>query len=301
LNRIAGPFLECYRRMTEPAQPRKLVDVFHLLRLLLWGLLLFYLVAGAIVSFNQRWFIYVPPVYSARQMDELAQAANLQRWTNAAGLPIGMKRPSPRQPAQGSVLILYGNGSCTVNCARYADDLQALAPLDVFILEYPGYADRPGSPSQITLTLAADNALQMLPTNRPIYLIGESLGSGVAAHLAGAYPQRISGVVLLSPFNRLTDVAQYHMPIFPVHMILLDRFPAEDDLRRYHGPLGVMVDGKDQVVPEKFGRELYRSYAGPKQLWEFPDGGHITIGEPPAKFWGQVLQFWQTNTSVASK
>jgi hypothetical protein len=265
--------------MSEQTKPAKPVALPRLVRLFLWGLVLFYLTAGAVVSLNQRWFIYVPPIYTARHMDELAAAADLERWTNAVGESIGMKRLSPRQPAQGNVLILYGNGNCTVNCAHYVNEIQAVAPLNVFILEYPGYADRPGSPNQVSLTVAADAALEMLPTNQPVYLVGESLGSGVAAHLAGAYPGRI---------------AQYHMPVFPVHMILVDRFPSEDDLRRYHGPVGVMVDGRDRVVPEKFGLELYHSYAGPKRLWQFSDGGHITITEPPEKFWGEVIQFWQT-------
>ena len=283
---------------TERAKP---VVFTRLLRLLLWSVILCYLTAGAVVTFNQRWFIYVPPVYTARHMDELAQSANLERWTNSAGEPIGMKRLSPRQPAQGSVLILYGNGSCTVNCAHYADDIQSVALLDVFILEYPGYGDRAGSPNQNSLSVAADMGLEMLPTNRPVYLVGESLGSGVAAHLAGEHPGRIAGVMLLSPFNRLTDVAQYHMPVFPVHLILMDRFPAEDDLRRYHGPVGVMVDGRDKVVPEKYGRSLYDGYAGPKRLWEFPDGNHIAIMETPMKFWREVLDFWQANKVSVSK
>ena len=285
--------------MSEPTERRKLVRPARLLRLLFWSLLLFYLVSGAVVSWEQRWFIYVPPTYTSRHMDRLARAANLERWKDAGGEPTGMKRLSPRQPAEGSVLVLYGNGSCAVNCARYADDIQSVAALDVFILEYPGYGDRNGTPSQSSLTQAAEVGLQLLPTNRPVYLVGESLGSGVAAHLAGTRPDKIAGVILLSPFNRLTDVAQYHMPVFPVHLILMDRFPSEDDLRRYHGPVGVMVDGRDQVVPEKFGLRLYNDYAGPKRLWEFPQGGHIEIREPPAKFWKEVVEFWQTNRPTA--
>lgn len=284
------------REHDERARP---VRLSRLLRLLFWVFLLCYLTAGAVVTLNQRWFIYVPPVYTARHMDELAQAADLERWTNSAGESIGMKRLSPRQPAQGSVLILYGNGSCAVNCAHYVNDIQSVVPLDAFILEYPGYADRGGSPNQTSLTLAADNALAMLPTNGPIYLLGESLGSGVAAHLAGAFPDKIAGVILLSPFNRLTDVAQYHMPVFPVHLILFDRFPSEDDLRHYRGPVGVTVDGRDHVVPEEFGLQLYNNYAGPKRLWQFPDSGHITIAEPPEKFWSEVLSFWRTNKDMA--
>ena len=81
---------------------------------------------------------------------------------------------------------------------------------------------------------------------------------------------------------------------------MVDRYPSQDYLRRYHGPVGIMVDGRDTVVPEKFGRRLYDGYPGPKRLWRFPEGNHISIPEPPAKFWGEVLNFWQTNPPVVT-
>ena len=43
--------------MSEPTERRKLVRPARLLLLLFWALLGFYLVAGAVVSLNQRWFI----------------------------------------------------------------------------------------------------------------------------------------------------------------------------------------------------------------------------------------------------
>jgi uncharacterized protein len=143
---------------------------------------------------------------------------------------------------------------------------------------------------------AADDAFHMLPTNQPIYLVGESLGSGVASYLAGTYSNKISGVVLISPFTSLTDVAQSHFPLLPVRLLLIDRFPSEKYLNNYHGKLGITVDGKDTVVPKKFGLRLYNGYAGPKKLWEFPDGGHCQIMESPAEFWKAVVEFWQSNS-----
>ena len=287
--------IEAKRRagLADPAP--KSVNFSRLLRLLLLGCLALYLAICAFMAIEQRKFIYFPLRLTRESVDQQARAAGLERWKNSSGEFVGLKHPSPKQPAAGSVLIVYGNGSHAAGCANYADDLQKIAAFDIFILEYPGYADRPGSPSQRSLFQAADEAFQLLATNEPIFLFGESLGSGVAAHLAGEYSNRVAGVILLSPFNRLTDVAQQHMPLLPVRLLLVDRFPSADYLRNYHGPVGVSVDGRDTVVPEQFGLRLYDSYAGPKKLWKFPQGQHIEIAEPPEKFWKEVVEFWQSN------
>jgi hypothetical protein len=254
------------------------------LRTLLLFTLLYTLACVACATFQRR-FIYFPPIFTSEQVARMAQSAGLERWKGPSGQSVGLKRLSPKQPADGQVLIVYGNGSCATACAHYADVIQTVAALDVFIVEYPGYADRRGSPSQNSLFRAADEAFQLLPTNRPTYLLGESLGTGVASYLAGAYPNRTSGVVLLAPYNRLTDVAQAHMPVLPVRLLLADRFPSELYLRNYHGPVVVLVSGQDQVVPEIFGRHLYDNYNGPKRLLQFPQGNHGTVMEQPPEIW----------------
>jgi uncharacterized protein len=276
------------------------VSLRRLGKLLLLSGLALYLIVCVLMAVYQRSFIYYPSVFTAAQVDQMAQSAKLERWTNSVGQSIGFKRFSSKQPADGVVLVTYGNGSTAIGSADYADLIQNIVAFDVFILEYPGYEDRPGSPSQTSLFNAASEAFRMLSTNKPIYLVGESLGTGVASYLAGTYPDRIAGLVLLSPFNRLTSVAQNHYPILPVWLLLMDRFPSEDYLCNYHGPVGVVVDGCDNVVPEKFGLRLYNGYAGPKQLWEFPRGGHTAIAEPPEKFWKEVVNFWQTNQTHSS-
>jgi uncharacterized protein len=263
-------------------------------RLLRAAFVLYLLICTACASFQRR-LIYFPPVFNPEQVDQLAQLARLERWQNLSGQAIGMKRLSAKQPLTGRVLVVYGNGSCATGCAHYADVIQDVAALDVFILEYPGYADRPGAPSQKSLFRAADEAFQLLATNGPVYLVGESLGTGVAAYLAGAHPDQVAGVVLLGAYSRLTDVAQAHLPLLPVRLLLVDRFPAEVYLRRYHGPVAVLVAGQDTVVPEKFGRRLYDGYAGPKRLWEFPLGDHGTVMFQPPKIWEQIIAFWQAN------
>jgi hypothetical protein len=252
-----------------------------------------YLAACVGCASLQRRLIFYPPVFTPQQVNSFARAASLERWLNPAGEPVGMKRLSPVQPPEGRVLIVYGNGSCATACARYADAIQKAAPLDVFILEYPGYADRTGAPSQDSLFRAADEGLRLLGTNAPVYLAGESLGTGVAAYLAGTYPDKVAGVVLFAPYNRLADVGQYHLPILPVHWLLVDRFPSEDYLRQYHGPVFVYVGDKDKVVPEKFGRRLYDGYAGPKQIREIQGADHWTVTLRTEEDWKEILAFWR--------
>lgn len=199
------------------------------------------------------------------------------------------------QPSQGQVLITHGNACCAFECGHFAEAVQQVGAFDVYIVEYPGYENRPGSPSEQSIYAASDAALQLLPTNHATYVVGESLGTGVAAYLAGKHPADIAGVVLFAPYNSLVDVGQAHMMILPVSLLLRDRYPSEEHLRTYHGPVAMLTGGHDWVVPEKFGLRLYDSYDGPKRLWEFPKGNHGTVMIQPLEIWKQIVDFLQAN------
>ena len=259
-----------------------------------------YLCACAAIACYQRKLIYHPPHVDLSRINELARQANVVRWTNSTGAAIGWKRSSPIQPAKGQALIVYGNASWSVGCAHYADDIQSVAPFDTYILEYPGYADRAGAPSEKSIFAAADEGLQLMASNGPVYLIGESFGTGVAAYLAGTHPDKIAGVVLFAPYNRLADAGQYHFRIFPASLILVDRFDSEDYLRNYRGPLAIFVGDQDRVVPPWLGRQLYDQYAGPKKLWDFPMDDHGSLFWRTRKVWVEINNFWQTNSPVTS-
>jgi len=280
-----------------PKAPRRLP---RLLKVVLIALAISYAGLCLLVFVCQRNLLFHPTIRTAAEVDQLAQAAHMERWTNAAGQFIGLRRLAATQPAAGTVFMMYGNGSTAVRCSDYADAIPPAAALDFYVLEYPGYEDRPGAPTRKSLLNAAQEAFQRLDPNRPIYLIGESLGTGVASFLAGAYPGQVTGIMLLSPYHRLVDVAQTHYPILPVHWLMLDDFWSEHYLKSYHGLVGVMIDGQDSVIPARFGHQLYDGYTGPKRLWEYPGCDHVTLGESPATFWPAVVHFWQSASTNAS-
>lgn len=268
-----------------------------LIRSALRTLFLLYLTMAAGCTAFQRKMIYYPTVAAPGALDGFAKSKGLERWNTAAGQEIGWKRAALTQPPLGRVLITHGNGCCAIQRLDFANPLRESAGMEVFILEYPGFGDRPGAPSEAAMYAAAEEGFQALPKTAPVYLIGESLGTGVAAHLAGAHPE-VVGVLLFAPFNSLVDVAQHHLKILPASWLMRERFESEKYLRRYRGPLAIIVGGKDQVIPEKFGRRLFDNYEGPKRLWQAPLASHNEVHAQSAEYWNEIIAFWQMHATV---
>jgi pimeloyl-ACP methyl ester carboxylesterase len=269
---------------------RLLVRIAKILAVLYIGLLL-------LVFLIQRSFIYHPDNASFTSLEKIAASQGFQAWRNAAGEFLGWKQISKATGEHGRVLIVHGNAGSAIDRLDIANGLLSVGPMDVYILEYPGYGARPGSPSQNNLFQAAAEAMNLLKQQGPVYLMGESLGTGVAAYVAGTFPELIRGVLLIAPYNTLTDVAQYHMPIFPVKWMLRDRFASATYLKNYHGPIGILVGGQDVIVPIQFGRKLYEGYQGPKRIWESPQAGHGDLLNRPESWWQELVAFWKQNSA----
>src|SRR5258706_11921639 len=132
--------------------------------------------------------------------EPLAAKEGLRPWRNRAGELIGWNLPCRGTPT-ASILVAHGNAGWAVDRTYLAQPLHDAAALDVYLLEYPGYGARPGSPSQRTILKAADDAFASVPKHLPIYLVSESLGAGVAAHLAKGNPGLVSGMLLFVPYD----------------------------------------------------------------------------------------------------
>ena len=251
-----------------------------------------YLVCVLVLALAQRRMMYFPCGTAPSDLQAMAEEAGFRAWRNDDGQAIGWQRQPHPAPAKHCILILHGNAGCAADRFHYADSFQAVAPFDVCILEYPGYGGRPGSPSQTNLLRAAQEGLKHLRDYCAIYVVGESLGTGVAAWLAGAFPDRIAGLYLVAPYNNMTAVARNHLPLFPVRAILRDKYPASRWLSNYRGPLAVLLAGRDEVIPVELGRNLYETYPGPKKLWIEPNASHNDIHIPDSNVWKEVVEFW---------
>jgi uncharacterized protein len=262
------------------------------LKLAVWTFVAGYVVMLILFTLLQRYLIYVPTRVTQQFAEESAAIGGFIPWRNLAGQLIGWKSSASSAPV-GSVLILHGNGGYALNRTYMTPPIHDAAPLDVYILEYPGYGSRGGSPGEASVLAAADEAFDNLPTNIPVYLVSESLGTGVAAHLAQKYPAGVAGLAMFVPYNKLASVAGNHVPFIPAYFLLYDRYDPEEWLKAYHGPVKVIVAGKDEIIPPKLGERLYESYGGPKILQVIPWARHSSTTAETPDWWKELLAFWQ--------
>ncbi|MCA1809519.1 MAG: alpha/beta hydrolase [Kiritimatiellia bacterium] len=250
-----------------------------------------YLGTLLLLTMAQRRYIYHPRQDTEEDLLQMAEAGGLLPWRNEDEELIGWHAPGGENAPR--VIVFHGNGGYALHRIYLARGLQAeagSAPWEVFLLEYPGYGARPGTPSEARILNAATAALQTIPDDgRPLFLLGESLGTGVATALAARMPQRIQGLILLTPFTCLADVARRHYPIFPVRWLLRERYNNAAALKHYQGPAAFLLAENDEVVPTDSGRRLYEAYTGPKRLWS-QAAGHNTLNYSPSSRWWRNLK-----------
>jgi len=186
-------------------------------------------------------------------------AAGLSRWS-INGEYTGYARlvDEPRRVW----LFMHGNGGQAAD-REYV--LLRINPRDsVYILEYPGYGERPGSPSMEAFNRAAAAAYAWLVrkygTDR-LLVLGESLGSGPACYLA-TVPNSPGHIVLVVPFDVLADVAQGEFPHLPVRLLLIDAWNNIEALREFRGKVDVFGATRDNVIPVGHARNLARRHPG---------------------------------------
>lgn len=239
----------------------------------------------------QRRLMYFPDRYPEPAALAAAARLGLEPWRDAVGALAGW-RVAPAGRPGARLLVLHGNAGSALDRLHYAAAFSRLG-VEVILLEYPGYGARPGSPGQGSLGAAAAAALDRLAQEgpEPVWVLGESLGSGVAARAVALRPGLVKGLVLVTPFARMADVVRLHYPLLP-SALLLDRWAPESDLATWGGPAVLLLAGQDEVVSAAQGRRLFQALHGPKQLRVQEQATHNGLDLDPAEpFWAEAAAF----------
>jgi len=194
--------------------------------------------------------------------------------------------------AAGEPFLIYfgGNGEeVSWNFPRLVE-----LPLAGFLLvNYRGYGDSQGRPSAAALTADAAFILDELVRREglspgQVVLMGRSLGSGVAVDLASQRP--VGGLILVTPFDRLSSIASHHYPLLPVRMLLRHEMDSLGRAPEIAAPALVVLAGRDQTVPPQYGRRLHEALAGPTELVTIAGADHDDLDGHPG-YWRAIERF----------
>ena len=234
--------------------------------------------AGIVAAFwgLQRTLLYHPAPSTWAQLT----GDGLQPWPPAAAAGPGGAGfrgllAEPGEPPRATAIVFHGNAGHVGHRRKYAEKLNPLG-VRVILAEYPGYGPRDGSIDEATLV--ADAAATIALAHRlhpgPLLVIGESLGTGVAAAAVARQNDAVSGLLLILPWDRLAHVASHHYPWLPIGWLLRDRYESVDHLAAFDRPVLVAVAGRDRIVPARYGFALHAALRGPKRLHSAPQAEH---------------------------
>jgi pimeloyl-ACP methyl ester carboxylesterase len=244
------------------------------------GIALLYIFQGALIFFPQP----VPPQNREPFADYALTLAHEGKQLRGWYVPgkVSANRP----------LVVYYGG----NAEEVSGNLWDMARLEAgayLFMNYRGYGDSEGKPSQQNLCRDALYILdtliarEQIPLNH-IVLIGRSLGSGVAVHVAAHRPVR--GVILVTPFDSLLNVARRHYPVLPVRLLLKHPFDSAALAPDINIPALVLIGRQDTIIPSQHAIRLSEVWGGPVDTVMIEGVGHndIQLGH---RYWEAINSF----------
>lgn len=184
-----------------------------------------------------------------------------------------------RKPAAKNIpviLLFHGNGG---NLSHRLGKILTFANYKnygIMAIDYRGYGRSAGKPSEQGLYKDGRAALDYLNTQGvskdKIILYGESLGTAVATKMAEERGARM--LVLEAPFISAVKAGQDAFPLFPVRLLLSDRYDTISIIPSLKMPILIIYGEYDQVIKPRHSHELYDRVTSKKRIIEYEGKGH---------------------------
>lgn len=204
-------------------------------------LIVLYSLACLFLYIKQRSILYYPTLENSHTRAEAlwlqTAEAKIKTWV------LNKQDSGPEKPA-----IVYFGGNAEAVDDNIAEFTHMFKNFTVYLVNYRGYGGSSGKPTEAGLFSDALAIYDQIATQHSsINVIGRSLGSGVASYLAAN--RKISKLVLITPYDSISSVAQSHYPVFPVKWLLKDQFDSIRYAPSISSQILVLYAEYDQVIP----------------------------------------------------
>lgn len=204
--------------------------------------------------------------------------------------PDGLLRGWVTRPdAQGALVVFGGNA---MRVAGVGDAWQPCTDVAIYAMPYRGYEGQRGTPREADIVADGVALVEQVMRHHPrVAIVGISLGSGVAVQVAArTHPERL---LLVTPYDRLDQVAQDHLPWIPARWLIRDHY---NSLAHVDGLRDVSVSllqaDRDAVIAAARTRALAAAIPGGLVAWNHANTTHNGVWSTP-----QMCDFLRTQTA----
>ena len=164
-----------------------------------------------------------------------------------------------------TIVYFHGNAGKLENRIHKLNHFKDM-DVNFLIIAWRGFSGNSGKPSEEGLYKDGKSAIDWLKNmgllEKDIILYGESLGTGIATHIA--QNKKFAGLILETPFTSMVDAAKNVYPYIPVGLLLKDRYENDKKIKKINIPVLVMHGEADEIVPFKMGKKIYELANEPK-------------------------------------
>ena len=175
-----------------------------------------------------------------------------------------------------TIVYFHGNAGKLENRIHKLNHFKDM-DVNFLIISWRGFSGNSGKPTETGLYEDGKSTIDWLKniglSDKDIVLYGESLGTGIATHIA--QNRKFAGLVLETPFTSMVDAAKKVYPYIPVGLLLKDRFENEKKIKNINIPVLVMHGEADQIVPFKMGKKIYEIANKPKYSYFTKHDNHM--------------------------
>jgi alpha-beta hydrolase superfamily lysophospholipase len=187
------------------------------------------------------------------------------------------------EPGEPVILYFHGNGEIASDYDDLADMYHGIGT-SLLIVDYRGYGWSTGQPKVSSLVTDVEAVFAALPTvleglgNPPLFVMGRSLGSAPAIHLAHTHPEAFKGLILESGFAQILPLLlRLGLPA-QLMSNLPDPIGNLDKIGEITLPLLVIHGERDDLIPVTHGQSLYdASPAEQKKILRIFGAGHNNL------------------------
>jgi len=185
-------------------------------------------------------------------------------------------RVSVREHDGPDALIYFGGNAedVSMNLPNFVERFPNHA---LYLMHYRGYGGSEGEPSEAAIMEDAFALFDVVAKRHSrIAAAGRSLGTGVAVHLAAERP--VSRLVLITPYDSMTYVAESALPYVPVKWLIKDKYESWQYAPAISVPTLILMAENDEVIPAESTQRLYRLFKeGVATLLVIPETRHNSI------------------------